>query len=125
MNPTERFPHETLERLFHEPARLAIMSALCAADGALTFNELRGQCDLTDGNLSRHLKALQEAGAVTITKRFVGVRPRTTVRLSETGLARFGDYLTALEDVLLAARRAVPGRRAGRGVVGARRAETR
>ena len=48
-------PFEALERIFHEPSRMAIMSALCAADGGLTFNELKERCALTDGNLNRHL----------------------------------------------------------------------
>ena len=121
MNTPERFPHEQLQRIFHEPARLAIMSALCAADRALTFNELREQCDLTDGNLSRHLKALQEAGAVTVSKSFAGVKPRTTVALAETGLRQFTEYLAALEEVLDTARRAVPRRRTAALAVGAKR----
>jgi DNA-binding transcriptional ArsR family regulator len=102
---------DALERLFHEPNRLAIMSALCAADGGLTFNELKDACVLTDGNLNRHLKALEEAGAVRVEKTFVGVKPRTTVFLSDRGLTRFREYLDALEAVLDRARRTLPERR--------------
>lgn len=102
---------DLLERIFHEPSRMAIMSALCAADGGLTFNELKEACGLTDGNLSRHLKALDEAGAVRIEKAFVGVKPRTTVRLTSVGLDRFREYLDALEDVLEKARQALPAPR--------------
>ena len=101
-------PQDMLERLFHEPNRLAIMSALCAADGGLTFVELKASCNLTDGNLSRHLKALEEAKAIRTEKAFVGVKPRTTVYLSTTGLDRFRDYLDALADVLEKARQSVP-----------------
>jgi DNA-binding transcriptional ArsR family regulator len=50
------------------------MSALCAADGELTFSELKASCRLTDGNLNRHLKALDDGGAVRIEKAFVGMR---------------------------------------------------
>ena len=110
MNPKPSPAHDTLERIFHEPARLAIMSALCAADGPLSFAELKQTCDLTDGNLSRHLKALQDAEAVTVGKSFVGVKPRTTIVLSETGRERFAEYLEALAEVLEAARRALPAR---------------
>lgn len=100
-------PYDALEKIFHEPNRLAIMSALCAADGnALTFNELKTGCALTDGNLSRHLAVLEEAGAVTIRKEFVGVKPRTTVILTAKGIRHFGDYLAALEEVLTRAKRA-------------------
>ncbi|HBA84984.1 MAG TPA: transcriptional regulator [Verrucomicrobia bacterium] len=100
--------YEALERLFHEPNRLAIMSALCAADQGLTFNELKEECHLTDGNLNRHLKVLEEAHAVHIDKAFVDLKPRTTVRLSAQGLREFGEYLDALAEVLKKAKNAVP-----------------
>lgn len=106
-NPAEP-AHEVLERIFHEPSRLAIMSALCAAERGLTFVALRDACRLTDGNLNRHLKVLEDAGAVTIDKRFVQNKPRTTVRISEDGLRRFQDYLAALTQVLKQARQALP-----------------
>ncbi len=93
-------PYTALKTIFHEPNRLAIMSALsCALDG-LAFNELKHACALTDGNLSRHLKALEEAQAIRIEKTFVGVKPRTTVFLSDDGRQRFLEYLKALEDVM-------------------------
>jgi len=100
--------HEALERIFHEPNRLAIMSAVCAADAGLTFNELKTTCGLTDGNLNRHLKVLEDAGAIHIKKAFVDAKPRTTVRLTRTGQKRFNEYLSALADVLKAARQAMP-----------------
>jgi len=93
-------PSDILEKIFHEPNRLAIMSALCSAEGPMTFVELRGNCGLTDGNLNRHLTVLEDSGAVTIRKRFVSRKPQTTVALSDHGLARFSEYLDALEDVL-------------------------
>ncbi len=93
-------PYTALKTIFHEPNRLAIMAALsCAADG-LTFNELKQECALTDGNLSRHLKAMEEAQVIRIEKTFVGVKPRTTVFLSDDGRERFLAYLKALEEVL-------------------------
>jgi DNA-binding transcriptional ArsR family regulator len=100
--------HEALERIFHEPSRLAIMSALCAAERGLAFVELRDACRLTDGNLNRHLKVLEEAGAVRIDKRFVDNKPRTTVRISAAGLSRFQEYLEALSLVLKQAQQALP-----------------
>jgi DNA-binding transcriptional ArsR family regulator len=101
-------PFEALERIFHEPNRLAIMSSLCASDDPLTFVELKAQCSLTDGNLNRHLKVLEESGAITITKRFVKKKPQTRVKLSATGLTRFSQYLEALDTILAAARQALP-----------------
>ncbi len=93
-------PFDQLERIFHEPKRLAIVSALCSAARGLTFTELREECELTDGNLSRHLKALADDRVVAISKRFVGVKPQTRVTLTATGRNRFLQYLDALEQVL-------------------------
>lgn len=101
-------PYEALEKIFHEPNRLAIMSALCAADNGLSFNELKTECGLTDGNLNRHLKALEEASAIRIEKAFVDTKPRTTVFLSKKGLESFSAYLEALSEVLKKARKALP-----------------
>ena len=106
---TER--HENLfgaiERLFHEPSRMAIMTALCGASDGLAFTELKEQCDLTDGNLNRHLKTLEDARAVRIRKTFVGLRPRTTVFATPRGREEFLQYLRALEQALKAAASAV------------------
>lgn len=103
---------DALERIFHEPSRLAIMAALCAAPKGLRFPELKEQCGLTDGNLNRHLLVLQEAGVVRSEKDFAGLKPRTTLTLSKTGLRRFEEYLAALEDVLKTAKKAlVPARK--------------
>lgn len=104
---------ETVERVFHEPNRLAVMSAVCASDRGATFNELKAACGLTDGNLNRHLKVLAEAGAVRIEKAFVDDKPRTTVHVTSLGLARFNDYLAALAKVLQKAKRSLAAQRSG------------
>jgi DNA-binding transcriptional ArsR family regulator len=100
-------PSEILEKIFHEPNRLSIMSALCASDKGMSFNEIREACGLTDGNLSRHLKALEESGAIVITKKFVDNKPRTTVSISASGIERFHEYLTALAAILNKARKSL------------------
>ena len=105
-DPNTENLYSALEPIFHEPNRLAIVSALGGAPDGLTFNELKTQFNLTDGNLSRHLKALEEARAIVIDKAFVGTRPRTTVVLSEAGRESFIAYLQALEEVLHKASRA-------------------
>lgn len=98
---TERdAPFELLERIFHSPPRLAIVTQLLDAPRGLAFPELRDRCDLTDGNLNRHLKTLADNGIVRIKKRFVGNYPRTTITLSTQGRERFMEYLGALEAVL-------------------------
>lgn len=99
---------KVMEKIFHEPNRMAIMSVLCAAEKGLSFNELKAACKLTDGNLNRHLKVLQEAKAIGIRKSFVADKPRTTIMLSKSGLDRFSEYLGALAEVLEAARKALP-----------------
>ena len=99
-NPTDN-PYAHLERIFHEPGRLTIMSDLLGAPKGLTFTELKKNSNLTDGNLSRHLKVLEEANAVTISKSFVKNRPQTMVSLSKHGRKDFLAYLQALEAVLL------------------------
>ncbi|UCD49769.1 MAG: transcriptional regulator [Phycisphaerales bacterium] len=101
MNGPNDNPYAHLERIFHEPGRLTIMTNLLGAPDGMTFTELKTACNLTDGNLSRHLKVLEEAKAVTAKKRFVKNRPQTTIFLSQEGRADFMAYLQALETVLL------------------------
>ena len=100
MSPRTESPYASLDRIFHEPNRLAILSTLLGAARAVSFAEIKEACNLTDGNLSRHLKALEEAGVISIDKRFVGSRPKTTARLSSRGRQKFLQYLEALEKVI-------------------------
>jgi DNA-binding transcriptional ArsR family regulator len=73
-----------LDKLIHEPARLAIMTALSACSSA-DFTFLQQLTGLTKGNLSSHLSKLEEAGLVQIEKRFVGKTPNTLIALTEAG----------------------------------------
>ena len=98
---------EALDRVFHEPNRMAILSVLCAARGGLPFTELRDRCGLTDGNLSRHIKTMEEEGIVRCTKAFVNGKPRTTVTMTTPGTKRFQAYLDALTDLLKQAKSAM------------------
>ena len=95
-----RFAYEGLDRVLHEKARLGILTALVTRANGLSFSDLSRLCDLTDGNLSRHLDVLAEAGLVKITKAFEGRRPLTTCALTATGRKRFREYLTQLDKVL-------------------------
>ena len=63
-----RFAYEGLDRVIHERARLSILTSLIAHSKGLLFGDLKQLCGLTDGNLSRHLQVLQEAGLVEIAK---------------------------------------------------------
>jgi DNA-binding HxlR family transcriptional regulator len=101
--PRRDSPYSALNKLFHEPNRLAIVSALCTATHGITFNELKEECNLTDGNLSRHLRSLQRARIIRIKKSFVQSKPQTTIYFTERGRDSFIRYLEALEEVLLKA----------------------
>lgn len=81
----------TLDRVIHEPARLAIMTVLYAA-GEADFLYLQHECGLTQGNLSSHLARLEEAGYVKIEKTFKGKYPLTICRLTRSGRAALESY---------------------------------
>ena len=95
-----RFAYEGLDRALHEKARLGILTSLVAHPDGLKLAELRTLCLLTDGNLSRHLDVLREAGLVEIWKGFEARRPQTLVRLTSDGRHRFVEYLEELERVV-------------------------
>lgn len=101
-----RFAYEGLERVLHEKARLGMLTSLAANPDGLSFNDLKELCALTDGNLSRHLKVLQEAGMVDVKKGFEHNRPHTLCRLTPEGRRRFLDYINVLEKVVRDAARA-------------------
>lgn len=106
------FAYPGLDRVFHERARLGIASSLAGQPDGLGFTELRALCGLTDGNLSRHLTVLEEAGLVALDKVEEGRRAVTRCRLTEYGRERFAAYLDALRDVLGRASRASGATRA-------------
>jgi len=95
-----RFAYEGLERIIHEKARLGIMTSLAANPRGLLFGDLKDLCALTDGNLSRHLQVLHEAGLVEVWKGFQNNRPQTLCQLTETGRKRFVEYVAVLESVV-------------------------
>jgi len=92
-----------LDRIIHEKGRLSIMSLL-AASPELSFTELRDTLAMTDGNLSVHLRTLQEAGYVSLTKSFQERKPLTTCALTPSGRAAFHNYINLLEQIVRQAR---------------------
>ena len=96
MNPE---PFLQLDRVIHEKGRLAIMSML-AASPELSFTELRDALGMTDGNLTTHIKALQQEGYVSVTKSFKEKRPLTTCSLTAAGRKAFGEYIDLLEKIV-------------------------
>ena len=95
-----RFAYEGLERVFHEKARLGIMTSLVSHPKGLVFSDLKELCALTDGNLSRHLAVLGEAGLVEVWRGASGPRPQTMYRLTPDGRRRFAEYISVLEKVV-------------------------
>ena len=102
-----RFAYDGLDRVMHEKARLGVLTSLVAHPKGLAFGDLKQLCGLTDGNLSRHLRVLHEAGLVAIDKGYEANRPHTVCRLTPAGRDRFLDYLAVLERIVRDAAEAV------------------
>lgn len=96
MNPE---PFLQLDRVIHEKGRLGIMSML-AASPELSFTELRDVLEMTDGNLTSHLRTLQEAGYVSVSKSYENNRPLTTCSLTAAGKKAFANYVNLLEQIV-------------------------
>lgn len=96
MNPDLFF---NLDRVIHEKGRLVIMSLLAGSPN-VSFTEMRDILNMTDGNLSMHLRTLQEAGYVAVTKSFQNRKPLTTYSLTAAGRSHFSEYITLLERIV-------------------------
>ena len=96
MNPE---PFLQLDRVIHEKGRLAILSML-AASPELSFTELRDTLGMTDGNLTTHIRTLQESGYLSVTKSFQNNRPLTTCALTAAGKKAFTHYINLLEQII-------------------------
>ncbi len=88
-----------LDRVIHEKGRLTIMSLL-AASPELSFTEMRDTLSMTDGNLTSHVRTLQEAGYVAVSKSYQGNRPLTTCSLTAAGKKAFTSYINLLEQIV-------------------------
>ena len=78
------------------------MAHLSFAEAAVDFNTLLQSMELTKGNLSTHMKKLEDGGLVKIDKRFIGRKPRTSYRCTKKGKKEVQNYLTTIESVLKA-----------------------
>ena len=96
MNPE---PFLKLDRVIHEKGRMAIMSLL-AANPEISFSELRDLLAMTDGNVCVHLRTLQEAGYIALTKTFKRRKPLTTCSLTPAGRKAFSEYVGLLEKIV-------------------------
>lgn len=93
------FDISRIDEVIHGRIRLGIMAYLSGAEAA-DFNTLKARLQTTDGNLSVHLRKLEEAGFVAVTKSFVGRKPLTEASLTEKGRAAFVAYLDAMAGLL-------------------------
>jgi DNA-binding MarR family transcriptional regulator len=94
-----KYAIHTLNKAFDHRVRLGVMAVLLAND-SVSFNDLKENLDLTDGNLASHVAALEKAGYVEVTKQFIGKKPNTTYAASPEGKLAFQQHLEALEKLL-------------------------
>jgi DNA-binding MarR family transcriptional regulator len=92
-------PFLQLDRVIHEKGRLAIMSLL-AATPQLSFTEMRDTLGMTDGNVTAHVRTLQEAGYVSVIKEFKQGRQVTSYSLTREGRKAFATYIDLLEKIV-------------------------
>ena len=102
MSEDNPFDHNDIDDVIHGRLRLGVMAYLSAASPAI-FGELRDKVGTTDGNLSTHLKKLEEAGYVTQEKRFVGKKPQTRVFLTDKGRKAWILWIQRMEAIMRAA----------------------
>ncbi len=93
------FDINAIDEVIHGRVRLGIMAYLVGA-GSADFATLKAKLDTTDGNLSVHLRRLEEAGYLSVTKSFRARKPLTEVSLTEPGRKAFADYLQALRGLM-------------------------
>ena len=98
------FDFDKLDKVIHERGRLGIMTLL-ATRASWSFQDLKGELDMSDGNLVSHLRTLHAAGLVAIIKEMRD-RPLTSYSLTAKGRKAFRDYLAVLEQIVKAGRSA-------------------
>jgi DNA-binding HxlR family transcriptional regulator len=92
------FDFQKLDKIIHEKWRLAIM-ALLASRRSWSFQELKAELKMSDGNLITHMRTLHKQGLVSVTKEFRG-RPQTTYALTVKGRSAFREHINALEEIV-------------------------
>lgn len=102
MDPSNPFDHSQIDDVIHGRLRLGVMAYLSSSSPAV-FGELKEKVGATDGNLSTHLRKLEEAGYVRQEKRFVGKRPQTRIFLTEAGRSAWLDWIDRMRGLMDAA----------------------
>ncbi|MEM9377932.1 MAG: transcriptional regulator [Pseudomonadota bacterium] len=100
--PSNPFDHAQIDDVIHGRLRLGIMAYLSTASPAI-FGELKAKVGATDGNLSTHLRKLEDAGYVRQEKRFVGRRPQTRVFLTDAGRQAWLAWIDHMQGLMRAA----------------------
>jgi len=88
-----------LDTAVHGPIRLGIMTAL-QVDGSLDFTTLKRRLDTVDGSLNLHLGKLEECGYITSKKAFVGLRPKSSYKITATGRKALTNYLARMKNLI-------------------------
>ena len=88
-----------LDTVVHGPLRLGILAAL-QVEGALDFTSLKKRLDAVDGSLNLHLGKLEENKYISSDKKFVGLRPKTTYRITSLGRKAFAEYLQHMKSLI-------------------------
>jgi DNA-binding HxlR family transcriptional regulator len=96
------FDFDKLDKTIHEKGRLGIMTLL-ATRPSWTFQDLKAELKMSDGNLITHLRTLHQAGYVAVTKEILD-RPQTSYSLTTRVRAAFQEYLSLLEQIVKAGR---------------------
>jgi len=96
---SEEFDINRIDDVIHGRVRLGIMAVLAGIDSA-DFNTLKARLQTTDGNLSVHLRKLEDAGFVAVTKRFEGRKPLTEASMTADGRKAFVAYLDAMQGLV-------------------------
>ncbi|GAA1429775.1 hypothetical protein GCM10009616_12650 [Microlunatus lacustris] len=96
--PAGRHPRHGLDEVIHAPVRLSVVATLSGVDKA-EFSFVRDAVEITDSALSKQVAVLEQAGYVTVTKGYVGKRPRTWLSLSAEGRMAFERHLAALTEI--------------------------
>ena len=92
------FDFDKLDKTIHEKGRLGIMTLL-ATRPSWSFQDLKSELSMSDGNLVSHLRTLHDAGLVSVTKEILD-RPQTSYGLTAKGRTAFREYLAVLEQIV-------------------------
>lgn len=92
-------PIDKLNKVFESRIRIGIMSALVVND-QVNFNELKALIDVTDGNLSSHLKTLEDNSYIKVQKGFIGRKTNTTYSITNAGEKAFKEHISAMEEII-------------------------